>query len=162
MGLFLQKTNITRDFAEDVEAGRFFWPKEIWSQYTENISIFLKNPTDKALCSLNEMVNNALSHFTDCLDYLEMLQNKSIFKFCAIPQVMALSTLRLIYNNPNVFNENVKLQKSDSMVIFTQCNNMTQVKKLMKTILNSWEVNENTSEGRQTKMLLYNILEKNK
>lgn len=160
MGLFLQKTNITRDFAEDVEAKRFFWPKEIWNIYTENIASFLQNPTENALSNLNHMVNNALIHFTDCLDYLEMLQNKSIFKFCAIPQVMALSTLRLVYNNPNVLSENVKLEKSDSTVIFTQCENMEQVINLTKSIISAWELNENTEQGKQTKILLENILNK--
>jgi farnesyl-diphosphate farnesyltransferase len=29
MGLFLQKTNIIRDYLEDVEQGREFWPKEV-------------------------------------------------------------------------------------------------------------------------------------
>ena len=30
MGLFLQKTNIIRDYAEDCREGRSFWPKECW------------------------------------------------------------------------------------------------------------------------------------
>ena len=30
MGLFLQKTNITRDYLEDYRDGRAFWPQEIW------------------------------------------------------------------------------------------------------------------------------------
>ena len=29
MGLFLQKTNIIRDYLEDVLQGRLFWPKEV-------------------------------------------------------------------------------------------------------------------------------------
>ena len=29
MGLFLQKTNIIRDYLEDVRDGRHFWPKEV-------------------------------------------------------------------------------------------------------------------------------------
>ena len=29
MGLFLQKTNIIRDYLEDVVQGREFWPKEV-------------------------------------------------------------------------------------------------------------------------------------
>ena len=33
MGLMLQKTNILRDFREDVDEGRVFWPAEIWSKY---------------------------------------------------------------------------------------------------------------------------------
>ena len=29
MGLFLQKTNIIRDYLEDIEDDRIFWPKEV-------------------------------------------------------------------------------------------------------------------------------------
>ncbi len=32
MGLLLQKTNIIRDFREDVDDKRFFWPREIWGR----------------------------------------------------------------------------------------------------------------------------------
>ena len=37
MGLFLQKTNITRDFAEDLEMGRIFWPEESWKNKASNL-----------------------------------------------------------------------------------------------------------------------------
>ena len=30
MGLFLQKTNIIRDYLEDIQQGREFWPKEVY------------------------------------------------------------------------------------------------------------------------------------
>lgn len=30
MGAFLQKTNIIRDFLEDLVEGRAFWPREVW------------------------------------------------------------------------------------------------------------------------------------
>lgn len=33
MGLFLQKVNIIKDVYEDMEEGRWFWPKEVWGQY---------------------------------------------------------------------------------------------------------------------------------
>ena len=33
MGLFLQKTNIIRDYLEDVVQGREFWPKEVCSNH---------------------------------------------------------------------------------------------------------------------------------
>jgi|TARA_B110000971_G_C19929388_1_gene463200 farnesyl-diphosphate farnesyltransferase len=33
MGLFLQKTNIIRDYLEDYVDGRAFWPKEVWEKY---------------------------------------------------------------------------------------------------------------------------------
>lgn len=30
MGLFLQKTNIIRDYLEDMDDGRTWWPQDIW------------------------------------------------------------------------------------------------------------------------------------
>jgi farnesyl-diphosphate farnesyltransferase len=30
MGLFLQKTNIIRDYLEDINEKRIFWPREVW------------------------------------------------------------------------------------------------------------------------------------
>ena len=43
MGLFLQKTNIIRDYLEDImeePAPRMFWPREIWGQYTDKLADF--------------------------------------------------------------------------------------------------------------------------
>lgn len=43
MGLFLQKTNIIRDYLEDIQelpAPRMFWPKEIWGEYAERLDEF--------------------------------------------------------------------------------------------------------------------------
>jgi farnesyl-diphosphate farnesyltransferase len=54
MGLFLQKTNIIRDFLEDHEdynedtgKRRVFWPRQIWGKYTDNLENFTfgKNET---------------------------------------------------------------------------------------------------------------------
>lgn len=35
MGLFLQKTNIIRDYLEDYVDGRAFWPQDIWKRHTK-------------------------------------------------------------------------------------------------------------------------------
>jgi farnesyl-diphosphate farnesyltransferase len=35
MGLFLQKTNIIRDYLEDLVEGRAFWPREVWKASTD-------------------------------------------------------------------------------------------------------------------------------
>lgn len=43
MGLFLQKTNIIRDYLEDFVEGRAFWPREIWAQYGSALGDFGKN-----------------------------------------------------------------------------------------------------------------------
>ena len=47
MGLFLQKTNITRDYLEDINEGRIFWPNEILTNYVDSASYFKENPKSK-------------------------------------------------------------------------------------------------------------------
>lgn len=42
MGMFLQKTNIIRDYREDLDDGRQFWPKEIWGKYTDDFASLIK------------------------------------------------------------------------------------------------------------------------
>ncbi|KAG9079245.1 bifunctional farnesyl-diphosphate farnesyltransferase/squalene synthase, partial [Ceratobasidium sp. UAMH 11750] len=116
MGLLLQKTNILRDIREDVDQGRYFWPRELWGIYNpksekarppgkgeffgfataEELVRAVDVPgetADRALWTLSAMTLDALRHATDALDYLALLKNQSVFNFCAIPAVMALATL---------------------------------------------------------------------
>ena len=119
MGLFLQKINIIRDIREDFDDKRSFWPKEIWSKYVDRFEDLLK-PENKVVamnCS-SEMTMNAMAHIPDCLYYLAGLKEQSVFNFCAIPQVMAISTLALVFRNPAVFQRNVKISKGEA------CRNM--------------------------------------
>ncbi len=123
MGLFLQKTNITRDYYEDIDEGRLFWPKEIWGNYTEDItSLKSNNQSVKSIACLNAMVINAFLHFSDCIEYLNGLSNTKIFRFCAIPQVMAVGTLVALYNNEEALMQNVKVSKAETMQIFANLN----------------------------------------
>jgi farnesyl-diphosphate farnesyltransferase len=46
---------------------------------------------------------NALEHLPQCIEYMEELQDPQVFRFCAIPQAMAVGTLALCYNNGAVF-----------------------------------------------------------
>ena len=41
MGLFLQKTNIVRDYLEDIVQGRKFWPKEVCVSVSVCLSVLL-------------------------------------------------------------------------------------------------------------------------
>jgi farnesyl-diphosphate farnesyltransferase len=112
MGLFLQKTNIIRDYHEDLFSDRTFWPKEVWGKYAEDLSWFTEHPRDKkSLDCLNKLVINALQHLPDVVDYLRMLKDESVFRFAAIPQVMAIATLAAVFNNPKVFTGVVKVRK---------------------------------------------------
>ena len=112
MGLFLQKTNIIRDYHEDLFAGRTFWPKEIWGQYAGNLKDFAEKPENpESLACLNHMVSDALQHIPDCLEYMSRVKNKKVFRFTAIPQIMAIATLAQLFNNSKVFMSVVKVRK---------------------------------------------------
>ncbi|KAI8063483.1 farnesyl-diphosphate farnesyltransferase [Gongronella butleri] len=128
MGLFLQKTNIIRDYREDLDDGRQFWPKEIWGDYADNFGDFIHPENkEKARACLSAMVLNVLELIPDVLTYLSKLQNQSVFNFCAIPQVMAISTLALVFNNMDVFHRNVKIRKGEAVKLILASTNMDNV-----------------------------------
>ncbi|CAM42751.1 putative farnesyltransferase [Leishmania braziliensis MHOM/BR/75/M2904] len=117
MGLFLQKTNIIRDYYEDIcdEPPRMFWPKDIWSLYATELKDLKKESNSAAAVQcLNAMVADALVHVPYVVDYLSTLQDPSVFRFCAIPQVMAIATLKEVYNNPDTFHVKVKVSRPES------------------------------------------------
>ncbi|XP_063298099.1 squalene synthase-like isoform X2 [Pelobates fuscus] len=132
MGLFLQKTNIIRDYLEDQLDGREFWPKEVWSKYGKKLSDLAKpeNIVPAVQC-LNELITNALQHVPDVFTYLSRLKNQSVFNFCAIPQVMAIATLAACYNNQQVFKGVVKIRKGQAVTMMMDSTNIEAVKAIM-------------------------------
>ncbi|OLL25026.1 putative squalene synthase [Neolecta irregularis DAH-3] len=131
MGLFLQKTNIIRDYREDLDDGRRFWPKEIWSKYANDLSDFTDPKNEEsALACLSDMVLDALEHSRDSLVYLCGLKDQSIFNFCAIPQVMAIATLALVFRNRNVFHTNVKIRKGQACDMIMKMGNQRVVAQI--------------------------------
>lgn len=146
MGLFLQKTNIIRDYAEDCDEGRFFWPKACWGDHIARFSsqkevadgIRETSPGsgkwrpegdkgDRAMYVLSSMLLDATKHATQALDYLSLLREQSVFNFCAIPQVMAIATIDLMFNNPNVFRKNVKIRKGQAVQLIMKAVNPRDV-----------------------------------
>ena len=132
MGLFLQKTNIIRDYAEDCRDGRFFWPAEAYKkagfQTQADVARGIvpaksghfkpQGPDGKAAMGvLSDMLLDAMQHATRALDYLSLLRDQSVFNFCAIPQVMAIATIELMFANPDVFRRNVKIRKSQAVQV---------------------------------------------
>lgn len=134
MGLLLQKTNIIRDFREDAEERRFFWPREIWgreeyilasgvpltssNEKGGEVEDLYRDTTDagkrRALYVQSGMVLDAMRHVTDSLDYLRLLRNQTVFNFCAIPAVMAIATLDLCYQNYGMFEGHIKIRKAEA------------------------------------------------
>lgn len=147
MGLFLQKTNIIRDYHEDLFLGRSFWPSEIWKQYADHFDEFVNAPdSPKSLACLNHLVFDALRHIPDCIEYMRLLQNKKVFRFCAIPQVMALATLVEVYNNPKVFTGVVKIRKGLAARLMLYTQNMEEVTKTFKKFLQVIENKMNSND----------------
>ncbi|QSZ32169.1 hypothetical protein DSL72_001740 [Monilinia vaccinii-corymbosi] len=115
MGQFLQKTNIIRDIREDFDDRRRFWPKEIWSKHVDKFDdLFDPKNRAAALACSSEMVLNSLQHADECLFYMAGIKDQSVFNFVAIPQAMAIATLELVFQNPNIFEKNVKITKGDA------------------------------------------------
>jgi farnesyl-diphosphate farnesyltransferase len=118
MGLLLQKTNIIRDFREDVDDKRYFWPREIWGKaeygFKEMKDMTSTDPevVRRATYAQSGMVLDALRHAVHSLDYLQMLKNQSVFNFCAIPAAMAIATLELCFMNKEMFQRNIKISKA--------------------------------------------------
>jgi len=136
MGLFLQKTNIIRDYLEDImeePAPRMFWPKCIWSKHGKTLDAF-KEPENRAaaVACMNELITNGLTHATDSLEYMTRLKNVDVFRFCAIPQVMAIATMAECYDNGKVFEGVVKIRRGLSARIMLECEDKFDVAVMFK------------------------------
>ncbi|KAJ4831552.1 hypothetical protein Tsubulata_017981 [Turnera subulata] len=155
MGLLLQKTNIIRDYLEDVNEipkSRMFWPREIWAKYVNKLEkcdghisgspnpigflpstcsalqdLKYEENSVKAVQCLNDMVTNALMHVDDSLKYMSALRDPAIFRFCAIPQIMAIGTLAICYDNIEVFRGVVKMRRGLTAKIIDRTKTMADV-----------------------------------
>ncbi|PRT56000.1 Squalene synthase [Wickerhamiella sorbophila] len=128
MGLFLQKTNIIRDYREDIDDGRSFWPREVWSKYADSLTDFTKKEhTEKGLQCISELTLHSLRHVEHVLEYLSAVRDESLFRFCAIPQTMSIATLELVFNNPEVFQSNVKISKGQAAKLILGSRSMAEV-----------------------------------
>ncbi|KAJ7097216.1 isoprenoid synthase domain-containing protein [Mycena belliarum] len=151
MALLLQKTNITRDIAEDVAQRRYFWPRDMWGPAGARFGggfarmedvvaaapvsaaafvdekAALRGAQPQALFVLSAMVVDTLRHAPDALDYLRLLKNQSIFNFCAIPASMAVATLELCFMNPEVLQRNVKIRKAVAASLIMRSTNPREV-----------------------------------
>ena len=135
MGSFLQKTNITRDYLEDVRDGRHFWPREVWQCYGDTLETLgeARNVAQGLAC-LNHLITLTLREAPKVLEYLSQLHqltsDTSVFNFCAIPQVMAIATLLLCYDNKNVFRRSVKIRKGETVSLMQEATSLEGVKAI--------------------------------
>lgn len=143
MGLFLQKTNIIRDYLEDYVDHRAFWPQTVWKKYskTGELGYFTNQDNaevrEQSLYCVNELVTDALELGPDCLAYMSKLKCEEIFRFCAIPQVMAIATLDKCYSNLDVFTGVVKIRKGTSCKLLLRTNTLDEVHDTFYTFTKS-------------------------
>jgi farnesyl-diphosphate farnesyltransferase len=79
-----------------------------------------------------------------------MIQDKQVFRFCAIPQVMAMATLAKIYNNHNVFTEVVKIRKGMAAKLMLKTNDMESVRRYMVKFVEEIRKKLNTEDPNYT------------
>ncbi|KAM0899002.1 hypothetical protein ACQ4PT_021559 [Festuca glaucescens] len=101
-------------------------------QLSNSMGLFLqdlkyKENSEKAVQCLNDMVTNALIHAEDCLQYMSALKDNTNFRFCAIPQIMAIGTCAICYNNVNVFRGVVKMRRGLTARIIDETKSMSDV-----------------------------------
>ena len=120
MGFFLQKANIIRDYREDTNSHRYFWPREIWGKFgfKDMKDMYQPEAAKRAQWAQSGMILDALRHATDGLDYLRCLKSQNVFNFCAIPASMAIATLELCFMNPEMFQRNIKIRKAVAAQVY--------------------------------------------
>ncbi|KAI0630529.1 squalene synthase [Trametes polyzona] len=144
MGTMLQKTNIIRDFREDAEERRFFWPREIWGAelygkaaggrppFKDLTEIYKPGNEQQALWVQSAMIVDVLGYACDSLDYLRLLTKQSVFCFCAIPQTMAMATLSLCFMNYDMFQRHIKIRKAEAASLIMKSTNPRDVAYLFR------------------------------
>jgi farnesyl-diphosphate farnesyltransferase len=109
-GRFLQKVNIIKDFYKDSNEGRHFWPSEAFSG----------EELEKNHFAINHMCYSALKESVPTFEYIKSIPDHiaGYRKFCTLPALLAIKTLKLLYGNPLVFSdEPVKVRREDVMVM---------------------------------------------
>ena len=93
------------------------------------------------------MVYNALTHLPDAIQYMSMLNNKQVFRFCAIPQIMAIATLAKLYNNSDALKGIIKIDRTLTLEIFSAVKNMNDFKHYYTKFINEL-LDKNTPENK--------------
>jgi farnesyl-diphosphate farnesyltransferase len=80
---------------------------------------------------------------------MKAIQDEKIFRFCAIPQLMAIATLCKLYDNKDVLAKNVKIHKGRTARYFMSKQNYQRVKNTYITLLESLYQKSNSPKIKQ-------------
>lgn len=159
-GLFLQHVNLARDFREDFEVGRVWWPTDVWGKHADSLQFFYDQPAHpKSVATINELSTYALGFAPDVLVYLGRLRHPDVFRFCAIPQVMAIATLDVLYNSP--LEKNLKMRKGLAARYMLEVRTMDDVRDVFRTHALSIRdrVRDSDPSAERTRKILARIVE---
>jgi squalene/oxidosqualene cyclase-like protein len=106
-GRALQLTNIIKDVRTDLDAGRCWLPRGVLADYGIHGPGQLRDPAlaTRACGVLRHMVAAAQRELTDAVAYIEALPvaDVAIRRFCTAPLLMAVLTLRKLWDSREVF-----------------------------------------------------------
>ena len=105
-GLLIEKTRAVRSFLEHSDTGRSSrWPKDVWGHHFDCFGqLAAPRSRKEAVKSLNIMVSDVVTHVADTVDYLKSLIDfPKVFTFVAIPCILSLNHILLLWDNQSVF-----------------------------------------------------------
>ena len=142
---------------------KIWWPEEIWKKYTTDIKELSHSENELiARNCLNEMILDAMELVPDVLAYLNQIKNDKVFKFCAIPQVMAIATLNKCYDNPDIFTGVVKIRKGLAVRMIYESVNIQNVNKWFGYFVNNMHGRIRSDDPNSLKMAdICNNVQKN-
>ena len=118
-GLGLQLTNISKDIVVDRNRGWSYIPKSIIAEKGLTVEEFHAGASmDKNLEILEKLLHKTRGHLQDALRFTLAIprQNFLIRLFCIWPLWMAMETVAVLHNNPDLLNSNANVKISRSTV----------------------------------------------
>ncbi|KAJ8489037.1 hypothetical protein ONZ45_g13717 [Pleurotus djamor] len=139
VGHLLQKIHMLRDYREDVDLGRCYWPRDVWMKHGFERVEDLSDPSREreALHVVSELVVVVLGHALDTLDFISLLRNPQIFEFVAGVGVMSMLSTKLVFMNPAVLHGKVKPTKQECFAVLASLRNVNDVAKVFATLANA-------------------------
>jgi farnesyl-diphosphate farnesyltransferase len=98
------------------------------------------------------MVLNALELVPNVLEGLSKLKNQSAFNFCAIPQVIGISIIALVFNNLEVYQRTVKIRQGEAVKLIQTSTNMENVIAIFREYLQVISQKNETTDPNFTKI----------
>ncbi|KAI3903456.1 hypothetical protein MKW98_032110 [Papaver atlanticum] len=144
LGLMTQKQHIIQDFMEDLNKipnAPMHWPRQIWCKYVAKLGdLALEENSEKALCCLNDMVTDALSHAQSCLE---------------LSRIISIGTLALCYNNIQVFKGGIKIRHVARLCakVIDEMKSLSDVYGAFYDILGTLKTKINNDDPNATKTL---------